>query len=250
MKDLEHLVKYLDGELSEKEKHELIEKLRNDPSLSEKVDLIKDVDEIVGDKHLSSFEESLKEVESVYFNRDLHNASVSSRKYLIFTRIAVVLFVLLSTGAYFFFTGEGNSGGQDKLFAAYYEKMPADFTTRSVFPQDDNFIKAIKYYNDNKFRAAIIEFEKILKSDPDNNSVKLFLGLCYTETNEFENAAGFFKSILKQKDPIFEEHAAWYLSLCYIKTNKFDMAKPILKKLIDSRSFYMQKASELQNKLN
>jgi tetratricopeptide (TPR) repeat protein len=248
MKDLEHLVRYLDGELNEVDKKELIEKLKKDPSLSEKVELIKDVDQIMGDKHLSSFEESLKEVENLYFNANIQEKSTFSRRYLATARVAAILLVVVSTLAYFYFT-DLRPQSNDKLFSTYYEKMPADFGTRSATSPDDGFMKAIKLYNENKFTEAIVGFENILKTDPSNNAAKLFLGICYTETQKFKEAAALFKSILVQNDTIFEEHASWYLSLCYIKINKPGLARPILDKLISTHSFYMDKASELKKKL-
>lgn len=248
MKDLEHLVRYLDGELSEVDKLALIEKLKNDPSLSEKVELIKDFDLMIGDKHLASFEESLKEVENMYFNANIHEKPSFKTGYLIFARVAAVVLVVVSSLAYFYFA-DVKPQSNDKLFATYYEKMPADFSTRSATVNNDGFMKAIQLYNDNKFPEAIVEFENILKTDPSNNAAKLFLGICYTETKKYKEATVLFKSILVQNDTIFEEHASWYLSLCYIKVNKPGLARPILDKLISSHSFYREKASELKKKL-
>jgi TolA-binding protein len=248
MKDLEHLVRYLDGELNELDKQVLIEKLKKDPSLSEKLELIKDLDQLMGDKHLASFEESLKEVENIYFNANIQEKSTFSQKFRVIVRVAAIVVVVVSSLAYFYFT-EMRPLSNDKLFATYYEKMPADFSTRSATAPDDDFMKAVRLYNENKFSEAIVEFVQILKTDPSNNAAKLFLGICYTETQNYNDAAVLFKNILVQKDTIFEEHASWYLSLCYIKINKPALAKPLLDKLISTRSFYMDKASELKKKL-
>lgn len=249
MKDLEQLVQYLDGELNEVEKKQLVEKLKNDPSLSEKLDLIKDVDQLIGDKHLENFEESLKEIETLYFkNKDKESSARTSKK-LEWLRAAAIFIVLVAAGAYFVFQINNDSLTTDELFTAYYEKMPADFTTRSEEMVNDDFIIAIKLYNENKYQQAIVEFNKILEKDPSNTAARLFLGICYTETKQFDSASGHFKNIIEKHDPIFEEHASWYLALCYIKTNKPDSAKQLLNKLVNTRSFYIKKATDLLSEL-
>jgi tetratricopeptide (TPR) repeat protein len=247
MKDLEQLVQYLDGELNEVQKHQFTEKLKNDPSLGKKKELIEDVDKLIGDKQLLSFEECLKEVEALYKieNKKVQSSRIIRLKWM--KAAAVVIFIVgVST---LFFLNHNSMRSGDELFAEYYAKMPADFATRSALPENDAFLSAIQMYNANMYSEAIIEFNKILQKDPTNNAARLFLGICYAETKQFKVAASQFKNIIENKDPIFEEHASWYLSLCYIKTQNTEAARKSLSGLVNSQSFYKGKASQLLKEL-
>ncbi len=246
MKDLEQLVQFLDGELNEVEKQQLIEKLKNNPGLSEKLDLIKDFDALTGDKQLSGFEDTLKEVEVDFMKRKQATSRLQLKFWM---QVAAAVLILISAATYFLVIKEKTSPSADSLYASYYQKLPADYATRSNENGNDLFINAIKLYNENRYDEAISIFNKIIQADPSNNAARLFLGICYTETNNFQKASGLFNDILIKHDPIFEEHAAWYLSLCYIKTKKPDLAKPLLNNLVETRSFYVGKASELLRKL-
>ncbi len=246
MKDLEQLVQFLDGELNEAEKQQLVDKLRNNPELNGKFELIKDFDALTGDKQISNFETTIKEVEAEFLAKKQATSKLNLKLWM---QIAATVILLISAATYFLVIKERSSFSPDSLYAAYYQKLPADFATRSGEKSDDLFINAIKLYNDNKYQEAIVEFTKILNSDPSNNAARLFLGICYSETDNFKKASEHFNIILNHHDPIFEEHAAWYLSLCYIKTNNPDLARPLLNNLVETRSFYIGKASELLGKL-
>lgn len=247
MKDLELLVRYLDGDLNDTEKQQVDDRLKVDPLLSGKLELIKDVNTVLGDKELSSFEERIAEAEKLYFNKKSleEPAPVYITKKFNIYRIAAVIAVLVALTFTFLLVKNNLAKSNDELFATYYEKMPADFHTRSEEIQGNDFINAVKLYNQNKYREAIVGFEKVLKNEPANNAAKLFLGICYTETHQYKNAATQFTKIISGKDPIFEEHASWYLSLCYLKTNNAGLAKNILLNLVHTNSFYEDKASEL-----
>lgn len=247
MKDLEQLVQYHDGDLNEADKLQLAERLKNETALQNTLDLINDVEHLLGDRQLASFEENVKEAEAAFFQKK----AAESRFTLSFWMKAAAVLVLIVSAALFFLVVKNNvSYSNDELFAVYYEKLPADFATRSDDNARDDFIHAIKLYNENKYQEAIAKFNQILEKDPANNAARLFLGICLTETSDFKSAVGEFKNILDQHDPIFEEHATWYLSLCYIKTQHPGSAKPLLNNLVTSRSFYMAKASEILEKLD
>lgn len=252
MKDLEQLVRYLDGDLNDHEKQQLTEKMSVDTSLGEKLDLIKDVDRVIGDRELTNFEECLKEVENTFFNRRIveEPAPVYKIKRNYVMRAASIAAILVASLLTFILIQDRLTYSHDKLFAMYYEKLPVDFATRSNVLLNDEFTEAIKLYNQNKYKEAIVQFERVIKKDPTNNAAKLFLGICYTELKQYKNAANHFSNIIQQRDPIFEEHASWYLSLCYIKTDNPKQAKSILNNLVNNHSFYTVKASELLKQLH
>lgn len=246
MKDLEQLVQFLDGDLNEVEKQQLVERLKKEPELKAKLDLIKDFDALTGDKQLSDFEDKLKEVEAEFRNKKEVTLKFNLKLWM---QIAATLIIIVSAATYFLVIKDRTSVTPDSLYAAYYQKLPANYVTRSEENGSDLFIRAIKLYNDNKYKEAVVEFKKLLVTDPSNNAARLFLGICYLEITDFPNAIEQFRIINNQHDPIFEEHAAWYLSLCYLKTGKPDLARPLLTNLVTTRSFYVGKAAELLRKM-
>lgn len=246
MRDLEQLIRSLDGELTEEQKNQLNEELKNNPSLVDNLELIKDVDSLMGDKHLNSFESTLKEVEYVVFKQgNLKKEEVKINRFTFTRLVAASVIAIVSLGILFYFMASNQKQSSEYLYAHYYQKLEADFLTRSATVAQDDFIKAVEFYSQGKYESAIGLFNSIIKKDPSNNAAKLFLGISYTETQRFTNAIKVFQDLIKQDDIMFGEHASWYLSLCYIKLNEVSKAKPLLKHLVTTKSFYVQKASDL-----
>jgi tetratricopeptide (TPR) repeat protein len=248
MSDLEFLIRYLDGDLTEEQKREFQEQLKTNSSLANNLEFIQDMDQLLGDRHMADFEDSLKEVENVLFQKQ--EKEKSSRKFFLGKVLAIagVIAILIMGTAYFLFFKSGKLN-TDALYSQYYQKLDAGFVNRSEAPGKDDFIQAIQYYDAGKYNQAITLFQKIINSDPSNNAARLFLGICYSETKQYPHAVPLFLGIVKQNDLAFKEHAYWYLSLCYLKLNDIPRAKQNLKILISSQSFYVEKASELLKKL-
>jgi TolA-binding protein len=250
MNDLEQLIRYLDGELTEEQKILFQEQLKNNHALTDNLEIIQDINQILGDKQIATFEDNLKEVEHVLFRNSEIKKERATSHYSVGRRLAIAGAIsLLIIGCAYFLFFKTTASYTDELYAQYYSKLDANFFTRSDAPAKDDFIQAIQLYDAGDYKAAIMLFNKILTNDPSNNAVKLFLGICYSETQRFPNAIKILQGVIAQNDLTFGEHATWYLSLCYIKTKDIQHAKQTLKQLISSKSYYVEKASELLQKL-
>ena len=79
----------------------------------------------------------------------------------------------------------------------------------------NNFDSALKKANDKHFQQAILSFEKIAESNPENSSVYYNLGNCYYNIRRYGDAIWAYEKVLKQ-NPLDNE-VIMNLELCYKK---------------------------------
>jgi tetratricopeptide (TPR) repeat protein len=112
---------------------------------------------------------------------------------------------------------------------------------------------AMKAYDNNEYKQAVILFQKFLEMHPKStyqNKIELYLGLSYLESNKTEKAITHFQN-LSSKESTNQAVAKWYLALTYLKAEKLKKAKATLKKLKNSdNNSYQKKANSLLQKLS
>lgn len=112
---------------------------------------------------------------------------------------------------------------------------------------------AMKAYDNNEYKQAVILFQKFLEIHPKStyqNKVELYLGLSYLESNKVEKAMVQFQN-LSSKESANQAVAEWYLALTYLKAEKPKQAKVILNKLKNlENNPYQKKANSLLQKIS
>lgn len=258
MENLELIIKYLDGEVIGEEKTLFEQRLKEDSSLEQTFQLVKEVDHTLADDNLTSFISKLKETQILYLASEHPNTEngknnsgtfgivriLRNKKLQIAASIAMLLIV--STVFYKIHF----SVSPDSLFNNFYQPYEASLITRSSNPTDvSDLIRGIQFYDKGNYANAISKLEVVLLKEKNNTAAHFFIGVSYIETKDFKKAIENLKYVINQNDTAFIEHAQWYLALCYIKTNQNKLATPILSKIVQSKNLYKPMASEILKKL-
>jgi len=102
-------------------------------------------------------------------------------------------------------------------------------------------------FNSKKYIEALPSLEKYVETYPENSQAKLFLGICYLETNNFEKANAIFSNLASGQTS-FQNDGQWYLALLAIKQKDNNTAKKYLES-ISSDSSYFDKAQKILSKI-
>lgn len=102
---------------------------------------------------------------------------------------------------------------------------------------ENNYELGVKLYNNGEYLEAIDYFEKSIKNDPENGNIYYYLGLCYIELEDFNEALNNFKKsdILYGKTNI---NVKYSLGFVYIKLGLLDKALLEFEEVIKQKDNY------------
>ena len=110
-----------------------------------------------------------------------------------------------------------------KDFEVYDQQTP----NATDYPWGENihYLKGECYYGKKEYVKAINEFLQALNIDQENADIHnyIYLGLCYSQLNEKEEAVLQFNKVLRLYKETCE--ADYYLAKIYFDTNEFEKAK-------------------------
>ncbi|MFC1717016.1 tetratricopeptide repeat protein [Candidatus Poribacteria bacterium] len=109
----------------------------------------------------------------------------------------------------------------------WFHDPPAGFSEEWIFGR--NYLRAIRHYDSENYREAVLELKDVAKTDPDYRDTSYLLGLCYANLNRHEEAADHFEALLKQKPDDAKTWAA--LAYAYLKQEKLPEAVRAYEKL-------------------
>lgn len=244
MSDLITSQKYLDGELSAKEKLEFEEQLNIYTALSDEILLIKEINETLSDTKLQNFEHKVRSL--MIGQSEYQKTNITQRplfKLLMAAGIALII------GAFGYLINFNSKTNNDTLFAEYYEKYDPGVLKRSGATSEDTFSRALNSYANADYKLAYQLFKTVNSENATPNYISLYYcGLCQMELGHYQNAISLFNQIPDQQ-PFIKTHCDWYLALSYIKTSNFMQSKELLMKIAGSEGYYQNKAAELLSEI-
>jgi tetratricopeptide (TPR) repeat protein len=257
---------FLRNELSENERQEFLERVKNDSSFREQYLLEKQLFESF-DKNDWSFAEKVNEKElndyAAVFKSDeilnlkeviqntknkqsvgkqMNKGRIISLFSSLAAAVVIAIFVLkpiLSPSVL-----DTNS-----LYISYsdFNNLPS-FTERGIDDTNNLLVDGEKFFKQKKYKEAVVTFEEFLKENKSESGAYIYSALAQAELKNFDEAIEILDT-LKKSDLIDAEKAYWYKSLVYLKSNQTEKAKKELQYIIDNSLFNKQKATELLDKL-
>lgn len=105
----------------------------------------------------------------------------------------------------------------EKLFDAYYKADPGLPTFMGASDKYE-FENAMVSYKTGAYTKAINDWQKLLKEQPGNDTLKYFVGSAYLANKNQEKAILYFDSVIETPNSVFKQEAQWYkaLSLIYL----------------------------------
>jgi hypothetical protein len=116
-----------------------------------------------------------------------------------------------------------------------------------VESEDSSLKRAITYYNEKKYKEAVILLDKIIETEPFNFEAFYYNGLSYYGLGQWKIAITNFDKI-DPKSSYFQD-ASWYKANAFINIGEKEKAKVILKTLSESEGPYKKRAEDKLKKL-
>ncbi len=224
--NVENLVRYLDGELSESERKEIEQQLVVDEVLQQEYDsllLTRESIRYYGLKQqvASVHQQMLQEMAAPV-------TKINTNKKIIRYMVAVAASLVLIAGSYMaynFFTLS-----PDKVFASRYQS----YELVTVRDANTNETPVEKAYREKNYKEVL----RIHDTGEDHTAKGEFLcGTAALELKENDKAIKCFKEVLdtnkQMGQSVLTEEAEYYLSLTYIRTKAYDDALSLLNKIQD-----------------
>ncbi len=248
--NFEDLQKYLDEELTQELKVDYEKEISESKVLQKKLSLIKEIDIAIQDEDAIEMRAKFEAIHKKHNKNSFKGIKhLNAKKYW---AVAATIVLLMGIGTLLWVnTSHEKALSGDELYSMYYEDINAYNYVRSYNSGEPNLAsQGYNYYENKDFVNAVECFKNSLNENPQDYSVRLYLGLAYMETEDFNEAISEFDFILNNKPNLFSDNAEWLLGLCYLKTNDNENAVKQFELVASNQnSVYSQKAVEILKKL-
>jgi tetratricopeptide (TPR) repeat protein len=253
--NFEDLDKYCNNEIpSEKKEFIEIEKeISSNKELKKKYKLLKEINVALQDIDALELRSKFEAIHRKNINTQHKKIVPLYKKYWIAAAAVITLFLIVS-GILVINRNSNKVPSGEQLYSFYYNRDNlSSNTTRSNNNRSEtnNLVnKAYVLYENENYSKAIEFFQKAKIENPSDFSVRLFLGISFMETSDYEKAITELSYILNNRPNLYTEKAEWYLGLCYLKTNNIEKAKQQFTLISKNQyHFYREKAMEILNKM-
>ena len=209
---------YLSNELLLKEKIIFENRLQNDLDFKEEFEIYKESTQFLKTKfsaETAAFKENLKVIakESLVENKPKKGKTIQLKTFV----YAIAAIFVLFFGLQLFQNNNPEYGDFNKHEEAH-------FTERGDLIESLNL--AQNAFNNKNYKAAIINFELVLKEYP-RPEIKYFYAISLLEENRFADSEIVLNDIINGQS-IYKNTATWYLALSKLKQKDYKSCKTIL----------------------
>lgn len=241
-KEEELLFKHFEGQLSENEKNQLEELIKNDPSIEKSLKANSILRNIIDETKRSDLIDKMKE-----WDREKHSPLRVVSKKIIPLGIAAGLLIFFGL----FFTINYNNYSNSSLFVSNYDPH---FNIQRGSSNDLPLFRKTEITILKKSNAELQELVNDLRNIPVNSpgyaQSKYLLGHAYLSLGNTNEAIREWEE-LAEFDNIFSQDADWFMSLAHLKNNDGKSAMTLLNSISDNQQHqYYTNATELQKQLN
>jgi tetratricopeptide (TPR) repeat protein len=106
--------------------------------------------------------------------------------------------------------------------------------------------KAIEDFAQQDYKLALLHFDEILQTYPDDANALFYGGMCLYNLRVYEQAESRLLKLQSIPFANFSEEAEWYLLRVYQQAKKEAAFSSLRKTIIDQKGFYAQKAENLK----
>ena len=106
--------------------------------------------------------------------------------------------------------------------------------------------KAVVDFSKEDYKLALLHFDEILHSYPDDANALFYGAMCLYNLQEYGQAEGRFLKLQNIPFANFREEGNWYLLHVYQQTKKEAAFSSLRNSIIEEKGFYAQKAENLK----
>lgn len=233
--------RYVNGEMNKGEIMSFEKELQKNKDLQANVQLEKDLNMVLAQKDVLEFRQKIAEV--MIRQKEIKQPAKTFRltsRWLQLAAASITILIMVSAALLFFLPMQSSN---TKLFKKYYDSDRPVHVTRSG---DVDLVEALRNYQQKNYEQAILLFNDILITDPNNSAIRFYTGISFIETEKFAEAISCFQEIIKNNHSLYVEPAEWHLGLSYLRNGEEEMATAQFKKVAaNDISYYNSKATEI-----
>ncbi|MEM9549017.1 MAG: tetratricopeptide repeat protein [Bacteroidota bacterium] len=232
----EQIDTYILGQMSDEQKNQFEEAMKNDIALKNEVSLRRDMMQGIKIDGRKKLKQTLEEI---HHQKDrTTEKSIASRQRTLPTWLVAASIVLLLSVTFLW-----NSLKQPNLVKSYYQPYELSLNLRSDDSAED-LATIDKLYTEGDYSTVQPLIEAYLNKNPNQKTLQLALAICQFETKEYEKALNTLQSL--ESDPFLKDQARWYAALIYIDENNRSEAIKKLNPLVeDTKSDHHEEAKRL-----
>lgn len=123
---------------------------------------------------------------------------------------------------------------EQMLFDKFFKPLAIPKSLEEMGASQTDF--AFRIYHQKDYKEAIVNFKYALIDNPNNDKLKLYLGISFLKMKDMRQAKRLFANIMDHGKEEYKEIANWYLALTLLKDDKAS-AKILLSQLFSSKSY-------------
>jgi len=250
---------YLDKIMSEEESTAFEKELNSDEELQLDFELLKDIEQELGNKEVVDFKKKLSGV----MDQPIAATTVKKQSGRVFSLSRRVLslaasFLVIGLTAWWFFS---QPASPQQIYANNFSTHPdvltveiEDRLSETGFGSNkealDQLQKAVDNYNKGNYEVAIQELSNFRNTNPADVLAKyaqFYEAVSLLKTEKLAEAQKQLENLNVSTFPL-QKDAQWYLALAHLRQGNADAAKPILQSLSTVEQ-YQTKATSILNKL-
>ena len=102
--------------------------------------------------------------------------------------------------------------------------------------------KTTKLLSKGKFKRALVRYETILKTYPDDLNGNFYGGLCLYNLEDYQSAIHHFRKCIASPFFNFDEESQWLIGNSYEKLGQTEKARSVYQKIVDQNGYYKKQA--------
>ena len=241
--------KYLDQKMTENERIEFEQIMKNDSELKAEVALHQEVGETLKGDKIHQLRDVLKETDRNWGAEKKEQKGVA--RTINFRRIiAIAATVLLLVMTYQFFFSGGGSMSNEQLFADNFQPYQMLLSQRGISEGEKDLVleNAVLAYSKGNYQSAASSFQQLSQNDPNDISFQFYLAVAQLGAKENDASISLFQNIISTEGHPFKEQSQWYLALAFLQNNNMESAKKSLDE-IQSGQFKYKEAQQILKQL-
>ena len=232
--EFERIERYVQHQMSLKERQHFEEILSTDPALQNEVELHK---QLVASLEVDAFLHEIQKKPATE-NTPVRTIRPSfRRKWLIAASVALIM---LAGAAWWMLS----PSKQERLYAQYFVADPG-LPTNMGTEEEYEFYRGMVDYKSGHYDLAITRWEKLYAADSLNTELAYFLGAAWLNSGNTVNAAPFLEQVSRDNASPFRKSAIWYHALANVREGNNSKAVDLLNSIPD-----YPEAPELLRKLS